>query len=202
MTASSRPERAVRRAQWRDVRLLRRSHDSTLPHGDPSTALANARSGRDDTTLLLALAVLLGGCYTYVPVDVGNVRASEEVRVQVTPAAAVRIQPEFGAYATELEGQLGRPRPDSLSLSVQIGREYRGVALESGRQILFLGPSEVVSVRRRAFSRKKTVLVTAGSLVLFAVVVGTVTQWGDPNSTVIETPPPPPPSGRVIGVPH
>lgn len=150
--------------------------------------------------MVLGLGLLLTGCYRYVPTDLASIRPAENVRVRVTEPAAARLVREFGTYLTELEGQIVREGSDSVSLTVPIGRDYRGVALEGGRQVLWLGDSEVVGLRRREFSRTRTVLVSAGALVVFGLLVATVTQWGDPNSDVVEPPPPPPPGGAILRI--
>ena len=141
--------------------------------------------------------LLLCGCYNYVPIEVGEVRPSEYVRVQVTEPAATRLVREFGAYLTQLEGQVSREGSDSLSVTVPVGRDYQGVALEGGRQTLFLGLNEVVGVRRREFSRRRTAVMSISSLVVFGAVAAGVAQWGNPNSSVDEPPPPPPPLGQI-----
>jgi hypothetical protein len=140
----------------------------------------------------------VSGCYRYVPVDIAAIRPTEDVRVQVTESAAVRLVKEFGTYLTALEGRVSREGTDSLSITVPIGRDYRGVSLEGGRQVLFLGRSEVVGLRRREFSRGRTLAVSAGALVVFGALVAAVTQWSDPNSSVVEPPPPPPPAGAIV----
>jgi hypothetical protein len=145
-------------------------------------------------------ALLGSGCYRYVPVQLSTVRPNEDVRVRVTESAAARLVKEFGTYTTELEGQVAREPSDSVSVSVLIGREYRGVSLESGRQVLFLGPSEVVGVRRRELARGRTVLASAGALVVFGLVIGTVIQLGDPNPSPDQPPPPPPASGARLPI--
>jgi hypothetical protein len=152
---------------------------------------------------VLVAGLFASGCYRYVPAPLATVRPSEEVRVHVTQAAATRLVKEFGTYTTELEGKVARERSDSISVAVVIGREYNGIALESGRQVLYLGPGEVVDIRRRQLSRKRTVLVSAGAAVALGALVATVVQLGDPNSTVVEQPPPPPPDGRIMrrGIP-
>ena len=144
------------------------------------------------------LGLTLCGCYSYVPVDLASVKQSEYVRVEVTEQAAVRLVKDFGAYLRQLEGQVAREGSDSVSVTVPVGRDYRGVALEGGRQTLFLGMQEVVGVRRREFSRGRTMAVSVGSVVVFAAIVAGVAQWGDPNSEVVEPPPPPPPAGRIV----
>ena len=147
---------------------------------------------------VVALGMVSGACYSYVPVPLTAVPPSEDVRVRITEAAAKRLVNELGTYTTELEGQFARDRSDSISVTVAIAREYQGVALEGGRQVLFLGPSEVVGVRRRQLSRTRTVVVSAGTVVGVAMLAVAVKQWGDPNTTVVEPPPPPPPTGRVV----
>ena len=140
----------------------------------------------------LLLSVVSAGCYTYVPISSGDVRPSEEVRIRITESAATRIVREFGAYTGQLEGQLTEEGPDSLSVSIAIGREYRGLALENARQTLFLGRTEVMEVRRRQLSRSRTALATASVLAGFAALVSTVVQRGDDNP-IDNTPPQPPP---------
>jgi hypothetical protein len=144
------------------------------------------------------LGLILCGCYRYVPVDLGSVQRAEFVRVDVTEQAAVRLVKDFGAYLTSLEGQFSREGTDSVSVTVPVSRDYRGVSLEGGRQTLFLGLQEVKGVRRREFSRSRKMAVSVGSLMVFAAIVAGVAQWGDPNSEVVEPPPPPPPSGVIL----
>jgi len=145
---------------------------------------------------VLGAALLLGvvsGCYEYVPVRPEVVPPTEDVRVKVTDAAAARLVKELGTYTSELDGRFAREGADSVSVSVAIARDYRGMALDSARQVLFLGPSEVVDVRRRMLSRGKTALVSAGAVVGFVVLVGTVIQLGDqtpPNDEPLPMPPP------------
>jgi hypothetical protein len=142
-------------------------------------------------------ALLLCGCYHYVPVQPDALRPNEEVRVRITESAATRLVKEFGAYTGELEGQLSMEGSDSLSVSVAIGREYRGMALENARQTLFLGRSEVLDVRRRQLARAKTALTTAGVLTAFGLLVNTIVQLSDDNP-VDDNPPPPPPEFRAL----
>jgi len=149
----------------------------------------------------VALGLVSGACYRYVPVPLTAAPPSEEVHVRITEAAAKRLVNELGAYTTELEGVVARDRSDSISVTVAIAREYQGLALEGGRQVLFLGPNEVVGVRRRQLSRSRTVVVSAGTVAGIALLAVAVKQWGDPNSSVVEPPPPPPPGGRIVPIP-
>jgi hypothetical protein len=145
------------------------------------------------TAILLLVGVTAGGCYQYVPVRVESA-ANNDVRVRVTEPVAERLVKDFGAYTSELDGRLTPDGSDSVSISVTIAREYRGLALDSTTQVLHLSRAELVEVRRRALSKSRTALATAGALVVFGAFVASVVQWQDPNTASQEPPPPPPPS--------
>lgn len=174
-----------------------------IPSGEVRAAPARGGSnafpaGAARNAVRCLLGLTLCGCYSYVPVDLSSVNQAEVVRVEVTQQAAARLVKDFGAYLTSLEGTFAREGSDSVSVTVPVGRDYQGVALEGGHQTLFLGLKEVVGVRRRDFSRSRTVAVSVGAVVVFAAIVAGVAQWGDPNSEVVEPPPPPPPAGRLV----
>ena len=139
------------------------------------------------------LGIAAAGCYQYVPIRPESVRPNEDVRVRVTEPAAARLLQDLGAFTTELDGQLAANGSDSVSISVAIGREYRGIALDSTSQVVHLSRADLVDVRRRTFSRSRTVLATGLALAAFGAIVGSVVQMGDPN-TVSPDPAPPPPS--------
>jgi hypothetical protein len=145
--------------------------------------------------LLFALAST--GCFRYVAVEPAAVRPGENVQVRLSDSAATRLVSEFGMFTGELEGQFAQEGPDSLSISVLISRDYRGMSLNQVRQRLFLGRSEVIEMRRRQLSRARTVIATAGVVVGFAALVAAVTQEGDPNPRDDDPPPPPPGGSRL-----
>lgn len=156
---------------------------------------------RVDALAAATMLALAGtGCYRYVPVAATDVGPQEEVRVRVTNAAAGRLAGELGRFTTQLEGQLARAGPDSVSVAIALadaGAATTGATLgRTPRQLLYLGPAELVAVERRELSRSRTALGVVGALVLFGAVVATVTQQGDPNPPTTE-PPPPPPTARV-----
>lgn len=150
-------------------------------------------------TRLCVLVALSSGCYRSVPIALSELRPNEEVDVRLTNAAATRFVGELGAYMERLQGLVSVERGDSVSVSVLIGREMAGVQLTATRMPLFVARTEVVDVRRRQFSRTRSVLATAGALMLFGIVVGTVSQAGDPNPPR-DDPTTPPPVGVRIGM--
>ena len=122
---------------------------------------------------------------------------NEDVRVRVTEEAAARLAKDIGTFSTEIDGQFSRESADSISLGVPIDRMYRGTTIGTTTQTLFLGRSEVVEVRKREFSRSRTVIVSAGTVVGFGLLAAGIVQLADPNGPSPDnTPPPPPPQQR------
>jgi hypothetical protein len=150
---------------------------------------------------LLAAVLAAGGCYRYVLVSPAAVAPNEAVRVRVTSAAAARLAGDLGVFSTELDGTLSPRGQDSLAVTVPIVRQYRGVTLDSARQVLSLGTSEVVDVRRSEFARGRTIVAGAGVLVGFALLAAAVVQLTNPNPGTDETPPPPPPAQVRLRLP-
>ena len=101
---------------------------------------------------------------------------------------------DLGAFSTEIDGQLAREGADSISVGVAIDRAYRGTTIGTTTQVLFLGRSEVVEVRKREFSRSRTILVSAGTVVGFGLLAAGIAQLVDPNGPPQDQPPPPPPA--------
>jgi hypothetical protein len=157
-------------------------------------------------TALLVAGVANAGCYSYVPISVGAVAPKEEVRIRVTEGAAARLAKDLGVFSTEIDGQFAREGADSISVGVAVDRAYRGTTIGTTTQVLFLGQSEVVEVRKREFSRTRTVLVSTGTLVGFGLLAVGIKQLVDPNGPSQDQPPPPPPapvrrpSGHRLGV--
>jgi len=155
----------------------------------------------------LAIAGLANaGCYSYVPVSFQAVESKEEVRLRVTDDAAARLLKDLGTYTTEIDGQLAPQGRDSVSLGVSIDRAYRGISVGTTTQTIYLARSEVAEVRRRQFSRSRTILVSAGVVAGFSALAVGIVQLVDPNGPPDDQPtaPPPPalrrPRGPHIGV--
>jgi hypothetical protein len=145
---------------------------------------------------LLALVLANGACYHYVPVSPGTVASDEEVRVRITKSAAARLVDDLGVYSTEIDGKISSRGADSMAVAVPITRAYHGVTMDSTTQLLMLGKSDVVDVRRSELSRGRTILASAGVLAGFALLVRAIVQITNPNpGTDVTLPPPPPPNG-------
>jgi hypothetical protein len=143
---------------------------------------------------LLVVSSVSTGCYSYVPISMANVAPQEDVRLRVTEDAAARLAKDVGVFSTEIDGQFARESADSVSVGVSVDRAYRGTTIGTTTQVLFLGRSEVLEVRKREFSRSRTVLVAAGTAVGFGLLAVGITQLVDPNGPSQDQPPPPPPA--------
>jgi hypothetical protein len=143
---------------------------------------------------VLAAALASGACYRYVPVPLGAV-ATEDVRIEITPSAAKRLASDLGVFSTAIDGRLASNGADSVSVHVPIDRQYRGMQVGSTEELIVLGRSEVVGVRKREFSRQRTVLVAVGSIVGFGALAAGIVQLADQNGSGEQTTTPPPPSG-------
>jgi hypothetical protein len=153
---------------------------------------------RQVTVLALAVAGLASAdCYRYAPVSVQAIAPSEAVRLRVTESAAARVAGELGTFSTEVDGQLAPEGADSLAVSVPIDRSYRGTTVGTTTQTIVLARSEVVDMRRREFSRSRTILASAGAVVGFGALAVGIVQLVDPNGPPDnQTTPPPPPNLR------
>jgi hypothetical protein len=138
------------------------------------------------------------GCYTYAPISFEAVKPKDDVRVRVTDDAAARLVKDLGAFSTELDGEFSRQPHDSVSIGVAIDREYRGIAVGTTTQTLFLARSDILDLRQRQFSKGRTIFVSVGAVVGFAALAATIKQIVDPNGAPDNstTNPPPPPQMR------
>lgn len=151
--------------------------------------------------LLIAACVTAAGCFRYVPVEAAAVDPGETVRVRFTDDASVRLVESFGRITTTLEGRARPVLPDSLVVSIWIGRDYAGTQFENVHQSVAVGLREVTAIERRELSRRRTAFAAAGAVALFAMLVQQVMLQEDPNPPVGGTDPPPPPAPAVLSIP-
>lgn len=114
--------------------------------------------------------------------------------MQVTESAAARLAKDLGAFSTAVDGQLAAAGQDSVSLGVSIDRSYRGTTIGTTTQTLYLARSEIVEMRRREFSRPRTILASAAIVGGFGVLAAGIVQLVDPNGPSGDQPSAPPPA--------
>lgn len=124
---------------------------------------------------------LTPGCFRYAAVDVGGVDPQQDVRVRITDDAAVRLALRYGSIAQTLDGTLSPFAPDSLLLSIWVGRDYIGTSFQNARQRIALHRGDVLGVSRRQFARGRTALAAAGVLAVVAIVIDGLGFIENPN---------------------
>lgn len=153
---------------------------------------------RRSIAALLIAGMANAACYRYALISPVAAAPNDEVRIRISEDAAARLSKELGAYVTELDGQFAPQGADSISIAIPIERAYHGMTVGTTSQVLYLGRSEVLEVRKRQFDRARTILVSAGAVVGFGLLAAAVVQLLDPNPVSQDTPPPPPPTGTRI----
>ena len=149
--------------------------------------------------LPLCIATCAGGCFRMVNVDPAAAPLDEDLRVQLTPAAAERVAREFGTAGPRLVGRLTPSGTDSLAIDAWLGQFYNDASLANSRLFIPLHRSEVVEVQRRELSVRRTILATAAGAAAISLLLSRTTLFeaeggddGDPG------PPPPGEEGFVM----
>lgn len=147
-------------------------------------------------SILLTLACLTSaGCVHYVPVDdLASLPPDEEVRVHVTDEGAIRMARRFGRIRDEVTASVAPVDPDSLSVTVWIGKAYRGTSFENVRETVVLGRNEVTAVARKRLSAWRTAAASAAVVAGLAVLVDRIFLIEDPNRPDDNGTDPPPPA--------
>jgi hypothetical protein len=106
-----------------------------------------------------------------VNVDPLAVGPEEDLRVQLTPEAADRVEREFGTVGTSLVGRLAPSGPDSLALDAWLGQIYSDASLSNARLVIPLQRTEVVEVQRRELSTRRTLLASLAGAGMVALIL-------------------------------
>lgn len=135
-----------------------------------AAAAAGRHLGRMRRSLLPALAVLaLSGCFSYIPIEPGDVEPGLSVRARVSPAASSRIAPLLGASdARQLNGTFINHASDTLIVEVPT---VLTDAREFGRtpnQRVSIPRGDLLELEVRKLDRFRTYGLAAGA----AIVIG------------------------------
>lgn len=107
----------------------------------------------------LLLALLLPACYSYVPLESGDPKAGQDVRVHLTDRAEREVGYGMGAGDdTWLTGLVLRSGGDSLTLSAS-GEWQPGVASAFRRDTVTLARSHIRSIDRSEMDATRTAIL-------------------------------------------
>ena len=123
---------------------------------------------------LVPLSVVLGACYTYVPVDrSATIPQGTGVRARVTPSASERIAPLIGVSMPRvLDGALVDRNGQTMIIEVPTTASIGpGSTAQTLNQRISLAPADVTELETRTLDRKKTGAIVAAIAVGAGVLV-------------------------------
>ena len=119
---------------------------------------------------LLALALLLGGCYTYRPLDAARVQPADKVRLRISAASAEQVGPLLGRTdARLLSGVVIAAGADTLI--VQVPTTFQMSPGQALHQRVSIPRSALFEVESRTLSRSRTALVTGAATVTVVAIL-------------------------------
>ena len=119
--------------------------------------------GRAGPVLAVA-ALVLSGCYKYVPVETGATPPGEEVRVFVTRQGAAEfseVAPLDGPVP-DLRGEVVGHEGSDLLLAVEVASPQVGFHTIGLKQTVRIPTGEILSIERRVLNKPLTAAVVGG----------------------------------------
>lgn len=123
-------------------------------------------------TLLLLTVGATGGCFRYLPGEVGDLQNGDRIRVRITAQQASELDEALMRDSRVLEASVveaGTP----LLLEVPSVSQLRGARVETLNQRVALDHSHILEVEHRQLDRTRTGLLVGGTA---AVVLGVVVR--------------------------
>ncbi|MDZ7632460.1 MAG: hypothetical protein U5K74_14205 [Gemmatimonadaceae bacterium] len=135
-------------------------------------------------------AVVMSGCYAYVPTTSAVIPATTPVTIRLSLAGTAALQSTIGQGVNEVEGAIVRSSADTVVVAVEnTYTSTRQKFSSSGTEAAIPRPF-IEDVKVRTFSRKRTILTIAGGVGLAAVgaaavAAGSSSSSGDGGGGVI-----------------
>lgn len=130
------------------------------------------------------LLPFLGGCFAYVPVDVGQIQPEDDVRARLSASLAGELDPMLLRDARVLEGRVIETG-GALIIEVPVVSDLRGSRVEALHQRVRVPITEITEAELRSLDRTRTGLFVGGGLaVTLAIVIHQLTResGGDPRT--------------------
>jgi hypothetical protein len=125
---------------------------------------------------LLPAALLLSGCFSYIPAELGSMVPGQEIRLRVTPQGSSDLAAISGGGGTSVAGMLVGTDAAAIRVRVPVGVMVEGVTTRSLGQEVVIPRSQISSVERRELDRPRTVGAVAGGV---AALVALVLAYGE-----------------------
>jgi len=138
----------------------------------------------------IAVALVLGGCYSMHPVGRSTPAAGANVAFDVTDAGRVELGPRMVPEMARIEGRFMGAQDSSYLVAVSTVRLLRGgVQVWSGEQVR-INPQHVGTTYVKRFDRTRSVLVGAAIVGGFAAILVTRSLLGSGSDDGKEPEPP------------
>ncbi|MGH7676674.1 MAG: hypothetical protein ACREMV_15525 [Gemmatimonadales bacterium] len=119
-------------------------------------------------------ALVLAGCYRYVPLAAPTPEPGARVQLELTDAGSAALAASVGPRVTLIEGELLAVHAETLDLGVVAVRFYDGQENYWKGERVAIPRGAIASSRQRRLSAPRTLLF-AGAIVAAAASVGTAT---------------------------
>lgn len=132
---------------------------------------------------VVMLALLLGGCYRYVPSQLSEISPEQDVRLRLGIEESSRLQDFTRDGGRAVEGKILTQGADSLLVRVESMSELKGVRVQTLYQRVNVSRPAVIDVERRELDKGRTYLLTgAGVAVIAALTASRIAGGGsDPS---------------------
>lgn len=108
-------------------------------------------------------ALMVMGCYSYVPVEVDEVPLQTEIEAVLSTAGEVSLRERVGLSSGRLKGELVERSSDQLMIAVPTTGPFTGATGQVLYQRIDIPRADVLQVQRREPSTPKTVGLLAGA---------------------------------------
>lgn len=134
-------------------------------------------------TLSLGLApIFTGACFSYAPIEPGDVQPGMSVRARISPAASERIAPLLGmSDARLLTGRYIASTNDTLIVEVPTVAADAVAVNQVLHQRVSIARADLRELESRRLDRQRTVLISAAGAAIIVTVLLKVLQ-GEPAS--------------------
>lgn len=142
-----------------------------------------------NVVLAMLLSPLVSGCFSYVPVEPGQLSVDDRVRARVTETEARRLEEWVGVNRPVLSGVVVARRPDTLALRVPV----ESPAPVSGPRLVQdvrVAEQEIRTLERRVLARGRTAALTIGTAALMGYILYEALARPDPPGVPGTDPPP------------
>ncbi len=134
--------------------------------------------------LFVLVAVPLGGCYTYTPLNLEEVSPLHEVRARVSLAEAERLEELVGRERRNprmVEGIVAERSNETLSMDMSVASELAGARVQTFRQRVEIPVQSILEVERKELDRGRTLMLTGavGAVLAAAVFALVIDEGGD-----------------------